>query len=121
MVNAEPMNKSGLGGLAHRPDGRLNCQSRGMQTWNFYLWTIAHVVIAVAVALTAPMWTALAVLALIACSQISVYFNAKLDEGVFEETTIDGAANLLRSAYLVGPLAILALTGVVLFLFIQPI
>lgn len=92
-----------------------------MQTWNFYLWTMAHLVIAIAVALTAPMWTTLAVLTLIACSQIGVYFNAKLDEGVFEETTIDGGANLLRSAYMVGPLAILALTGIVLFLVFRPI
>jgi|UPI0005846CAB hypothetical protein len=92
-----------------------------MQNWTFYIWTLAHVIVAVAVALTAPLLTTMIVLAVIACSQISVYFNAKLDEGVFEETTIDGGANLLRSAYMVGPLAILALTGVVLFLVIRPI
>lgn len=90
-----------------------------MQAWTFYIWTLAHLVVAIAVALTAPMWTTLAVLALIACSQISVYFNAKLDEGIFDETTSDGAANLLRSAYMVGPLAILTLTGVVLYLFVR--
>ena len=90
-----------------------------MQTWAFYIWTLAHLVIAVAVALTAPMWTTLAVLALIACSQIGIYFNAKLDEGVFEESTDGGSTNLLRTAYMVGPFAILALTGVVLFLFVR--
>lgn len=92
-----------------------------MHAWTFYIWTLAHLVVAIAVALTAPMWTTLAVLTLIACSQIGVYFNAKLDEGVFEETTSDGAASLLRSAYMVGPLAILALTGIVLFLVFRPI
>lgn len=90
-----------------------------MQNWSFYVWTIAHVVVAIAVAMTAPLWTTLAVLTLIACSQISVYFNAKLDEGVFEESTDDGSANLYRTAYMIGPFAILALTGVILFLFVQ--
>lgn len=90
-----------------------------MQTWAFYIWTLAHLVIAVAVALTAPMWTTLAVLALIACSQIAIYFNAKLDEGVFEETSDNGPANILRLTYMIGPFAILGLTGVVLLLFLQ--
>lgn len=76
-------------------------------------------IIAIAVAVTAPLWTTLAVLALIVCSQIGVYFNAKLDEGVFEETSSDGAANLLRSFYMLGPLAILGLTGVVLFFYFR--
>ena len=90
-----------------------------MQAWIFYIWTLAHVIIAIAVAITSPLWTTLAVLTLIACSQIGVYFNAKLDEGVFEESSSDGAANLLRSLYMLGPLAILGLTGVVLFIFVR--
>ena len=90
-----------------------------MQTWVFYFWTVAHVVVAIAVAITAPLWTTLAVLTLIACSQIGVYFNAKLDEGVFEESTDGGSTNLYRTAYMIGPFAILALTSVIIFLFVR--
>lgn len=87
-----------------------------MQTWTFLIWTLAHLLVVIAVAMTAPVLTTLAVFALAVCSQIGVWFNARLDESVFEETTTDGPANVLRSFYMLGPLAILALTGTVLFL-----
>lgn len=86
-----------------------------MQSISFYIWTLAHIAAAVVVALTAPLFTAILVILILICSQIAVYFNARLDEGVFEESSLDGASNLLRSLYTISPLGVLVLAAIVLY------
>ena len=92
-----------------------------VQNWSFYIWTLVHLAVAAVVAFTAPALTALIVVIVLICSQISVYFNARLDEGIFDETSDGPGTNLMRSAYMLGPFAILALTGTLVFFLVRPI
>lgn len=89
-----------------------------MQRLSFYIWTLVHLIVAIAVSMTAPFIITLIVIAVLLSAQIAVYFNAHLDEGVFEEMTLGGLPSLLRTYYSLGSLVILVLSGVGIFLLI---